>query len=298
MARKKTARRSGPRASWRGLLRLNLVSMPVQAFNAAAKKQGEVHFHQLHSECHSRIHYEKICPVHGPVPNDEIVLGYEYAKGKYVEFEDDELDQLRTKKDKALTISTFVQPGEIDPIYFDGRVYYLVPDGEEGREPYAVLNAAMEKKERYAVGQIVFSGREQMVLIRPLDGLLAMMMLNYENQMRTPEMFSDRLAKRKPSTKEVNMAEKLIEASVDEDFDFDEYEDQYVKKVQTLINAKVEGEDIVAPPFEEEEPEVINLMDALRRSVEQVKGGSRRGGQARRTPAKRRTGTRRKRAAS
>ena len=299
MARKKTARRTGPRASWRGLLRLNLVSMPVQAFNAAAKREGEVHFHQLHEECHSRIRYEKVCPVHGPIPNDEIVMGYEYARGRYVEFEEEELDQLRTKRDKALTINTFVKEDDIDPIYFDGRVYYLVPDGEEARDPYSVLNAAMEKQQRHGIGQIVFSGREQLVLVRPLDGMLAMQMLNYDNQIRTPEMFEDRLAKRKPSPKEVQMAERLIEASTDDEFRFEEYEDEYVKKVHSLINAKVQGKDIVAPPFEEDEPEVINLMDALRRSVEQAQGGGRHGSRRKRPAARgRRTGSRRKRAAS
>jgi len=161
-ARKKRGRkaRSKFRASWRGQLRFGLVSFEVQAINAHIRENSEVHFHLIHEPDHKRIHYAKICPEHGEVPNDEVVEGYEYAKGRYVEFEKEELDVLRTDEDKALTIDAFVGPDEIDPLYFDGRMYYLVPSKADDNEPYTLLEAAMAKKKRWGVGQVVFSGRE------------------------------------------------------------------------------------------------------------------------------------------
>src|SRR3954470_2209643 len=115
--------RSKFRASWRGQLRFGLVSFAVQAINAENKDKSEIHFHLLHEPDRQRIHYAKMCPKHGEVPNDEIVEGFEYAKGKYVEFEKQELDLLRTEEEKALSIDAFVTADEIDPIYFDGRMY-------------------------------------------------------------------------------------------------------------------------------------------------------------------------------
>src|SRR5262249_2671603 len=144
---------------WRGMLRFGLVSVPVQAFNAHIPDQEGVAFHQLHETCHSRIHYQKVCPIHGEVSNDEIVSGYEYAKGKYVVVDSEELDRLRPEKDRALNIDAFISPEELDPIYFDGRMYYLAPDVAEAAAPYAVLMHAMERQERWAIGQVVFNGR-------------------------------------------------------------------------------------------------------------------------------------------
>ena len=117
------------RYSWKGFLRLSLVSVPVQAVNAEVSGGDKIHFHMLHAPCHNRIRYQKICPVHGEVQNSEIVHGYEYAKGQYVIVEDDDLDAVRSQGDKAINIETFVAPDAIDPMYYDGRTYYLLPDG-------------------------------------------------------------------------------------------------------------------------------------------------------------------------
>ena len=266
----KKGRRQGPRASWKGALRLSLVSVPVQAFNAAAKKE-EVHLHQLHAGCHRRVRYQKACPVHGELSNDEIISGYEYKKGRYVEITSDDLDKLRTDKGRELTIDGFIGPNEIDPIHYDGRVYYLVPDGEPANGPYAVLREALERQGLYGLGQIVFSGKEQLVVVRPLDGLIAMLMLTYVNQLRTPQLFADQLPRKAPSGKEVEMAEKLIQAITGDGFDFEQYEDRYLRRLHELIEAKVAGDEIVAPEPQEEPSEVINLMDALKQSVQRAK---------------------------
>src|SRR5947209_12151689 len=114
-----------PRSTWKGFLRINLVSVPVKAYTATASGGGEVRLNQLHKECHSRINYKKTCPIHGEVPNDEIVSGYEYSKGQYVVVDTAELDKLRTEDDKAIKIDTFVAPDAVDPVYYTGKTYYL-----------------------------------------------------------------------------------------------------------------------------------------------------------------------------
>jgi DNA end-binding protein Ku len=254
------------RASWRGMLRFGLVAFPVQAFNALYPQQGHVSFHQLHAKCHSRIRYEKTCPIHGPVDNSEIVSGYEYARGKYVEISDEELDDLRTEKEKSLTIDNFVQPEEVDPIYYDGRMYYLAPQGDQALEPYAVFLAALAKQGRVGVGTVVFSGREHVALVRPMEQVLHLAMLNYKNEVKTPHDAAVPLPTIRNSDKKVKLAEQLIESMVEGSFDLEHYVDTYEEKVEEFITAKLEDREVVKPSAEEP-AEVINLMDALRKSV-------------------------------
>ena len=263
----KKARSKGSkvRASWRGQLRFGLVSFEVQAVNAEIKEKAEVHFHLLHEPDHQRIHFAKVCPKHGEVPNDEIIEGYEYAKGKYVEFEKEELDTLRTEKEKALTIDAFVSSEEIDPVYFDGRMYYLIPSGTTSNEPYALLGAAMEKKDRWGIGQVVFSGREQLAVVRSLDGVLMMAMLNYDAEIRKPAEIKKTFIRAHTTARKLHLAEELVGKWQDGDFAFSEYKDRYRQKVKQAIEAKRKGDEITSP--EEEEPKVINLMEALQRSV-------------------------------
>lgn len=266
MAKRKTTTQPRERASWRGMLRFGLVAFPVQAFNALLPQHGHVAFHQLHAKCHSRIRHEKTCPLHGPVTNDEIVSGYEYARGKYVIVDEEELDELRTAKEKSLTIDSFVEPDLIDPIYFDGRMYYLAPYGDEGMEPYAVFLAALAKQQRVGVGTMVFSGREHVVLVRPLEDVLHLAMLNYADEIKEPNDAAVHLPPVRGADKKVKLAEQLIESMTEDALDLSKYEDRYHEKVEEFINAKLEDREVVKPA-EDEPAEVINLMDALRKSV-------------------------------
>jgi DNA end-binding protein Ku len=264
---KRAPKRSKHRASWKGNLTFGLVSFPVQAFNAFNREQSDIHFHQLHASCHRRIRYQKVCSVHGEVPNDEIVSGYEYAKGKYVEIEPEELDALETQRDRSLTIDTFIEPETIDPIYLDGRMYYLMPGGAGAEEPYAVMAEAMEREERYGVGQVVFSGKEQLAMVRSVDGVLQMSMLNYDEEIKSPDEMASALKKPRRINRQVQLAQALIRNWYTREFDFTAYDDHYRKKVKELIKAKVEGREVVTQREEEEEPQVVNLLDALKRSV-------------------------------
>ncbi|HEX4132316.1 MAG TPA: Ku protein [Pirellulales bacterium] len=257
------------RASWSGMLRFGMVTFPVQAFNPI-EREHEIAFHQLHATCHNRIRHEKHCPVHGKVSNDEIVSGYEYAKGKYVEIEPEELDRLRTDEERALNIDAFVDPEQIDPIYFDGRMYYLAPNGAEAKEPYAVLTKALEQLDRWGIGQVVFSGRKQLALLRPDKSALNMALLNYAAEIRRPDEMVGDLPKVSNADKKLKLAQQLVESWTDDKFDFAHYVDDYEQQLRKLIDAKIEGRELVAPE-EFEEPEVVNLMDSLKRSIARTK---------------------------
>jgi DNA end-binding protein Ku len=260
------------RASWRGQLSFGLVSFPVQAINALNRQESDIHFHQLHAECHRRIHYQKVCPVHGEVSNDEIVSGYEYKKGKYIEIEPEELEAVQTKKERSLTIDAFIDPSTLDPVYFDGRMYYLVPDGTVAEESYGIVAQAMERKECWGIGQIVFSGKDQIVAVRPIDGRLHMAMLNFDEEIRLPKEVLPTVKRSAGAGKTVKLAETLIDAWYSNDFDFTAYDDHYRERLKRLIDAKKKGHE-VAPPEEEEEPEVLDLMEALKKSVAQARAG-------------------------
>jgi DNA end-binding protein Ku len=200
------------------------------------------------------------------VSNDEIVSGYEHRKGNYVEIDPHELDDLRSERERALTIDAFVPPETVDPLYFDGRMYYLLPDGAGSEDPYNVLVAAMEREARHAVGRVVFSGKDQVVLLRPLERLLHMAMLNYDAEIQRPEQVASSLKRPSGLTRQVRLAQTLIRESSDDRFDFAQYEDPYRERVEELIDAKVKGREIVTPEAEEP-PQVVNLMDALKKSV-------------------------------
>ena len=152
------------RPSWKGHLRLSLVTVPVKAFTASNSSKGEVRLNQLHAECNSRIQYKKTCPIHGEISTAEIVSGYEYSKGQYVVIDPDELDQLRTKSDKAISIDAFISADEIDPVYHAGRTYYLLPSEPIAQKPYSLIVQAMEEEQQVAIAQVVISSREQLVM--------------------------------------------------------------------------------------------------------------------------------------
>jgi DNA end-binding protein Ku len=252
--------------TWKGFLKLSLVSFPVRAYTAVGEG-GKIHFNQLHATCHSRIQYKKFCPIHGEVPKEEIVSGFEYSKGRYVVVDPDELDKLRTEDDKAITISTFIEPDTIDPVYLSGRTYYLVPDGPVGEKPYATFLQAMTEDNRHAIAQVVMHGREQLMLLRPMEKLLVMSVLDYENQVTKPQAFEDQAPDVEPSGEELDLTRTLVKARSVKKFDFSTYKDVYTEKLTKLVESKVAGQEIVAPPPAEEQPHIINLMDALRASV-------------------------------
>jgi DNA end-binding protein Ku len=257
------------RSSWKGFLRLSLVSVPVKAYTATASSGSEVRLNQLHAECHSRINYKKTCPIHGEVAGDQIVSGYEYSKGQYVVVDTDELEKLRTEDDKAINIDTFLAPKELDPVYSSGKTYYLVPDGPVAQKPYVVLQQAMVELSRHAIARVVMHGKEQVVWLRPMDDLLSMTILNYDHEITKPAAFKEELVQQTIETDELKLAKTLIDASTSKRLDYGKYKDVYTEKMTQLIEAKVAGKEIVAAPVHDQ-VHIINLMDALRQSVAKV----------------------------
>lgn len=256
------------RPSWRGYLRLSLVAVPIQAYPAAVPGKGEIHLNQLHSECHSRIRYKKFCPIHGEVSNDEIVSGYEYSKDQYVVLEPGEREAFRTKSERAMSIDRFVPLGSIDPMFYSGRNYYLLPDGAAGEQPYRVLSQAMVEEDCCALGQVVFSGREEVALVRPRDRVLTMSLLSFVSQLRPLSDVADEVSDRRAKADELKLARTLIQQTTAEEADLEQYQDTYTQQFKEAIEAKVAGKEVVVAADDEEIP-VVNLMDALRHSLKQ-----------------------------
>jgi DNA end-binding protein Ku len=259
------------RSSWKGFLKLSLVSVPVKAYTATTSGGNEIHLNQLHAECHSRIQYKKMCPMHGEVSQKDIVSGYEHLKDQYVVIDTDELDKLRTEDEKAITIDSFIEPDALDPVYLSGKTYYLVPDGPIGQKPYAVLHEGMVQQKRVAIAKVVMHSKEQVVLLRPISRLLCFEILNYDPQITKPATFENELVPQETSPEELKLIKTLIDASTDEKFDFSKYKDEYTAKLTTLIEAKVQGKELVAAPVHEQ-AQIINLMDALKKSLAKVRG--------------------------
>ncbi len=280
------------RPSWSGFLRFNLISVPVKGFNAAASGGGKIGFHMLHKDCGSRIRYKKVCPIHGEVKDDEIVSGYEAAKGQYVTVAKEERANLKAEDEKTINVDSFIDPAAIDPIYYSGRSYFLVPDGKAAQKAYSVMLEAMREENRFAIARVVFSGRAQVAVVRPTEGILAMSLLSFENEVKKPTDFADEVNPEAATTEEKKLAETLIEAATTDDFRLSEYKDEYSAKLAELVHGKAR-EMRPAPEAEGEAPAVINLMDALRRSLAETKGKGKKGGNGkahRRAAAHRKTG--------
>jgi len=276
-----------PHPSWKGFIRLSLVSIPVRAYTAAEPSGERISFNQLHRDCHSRIRYQKVCPIHGEVSNDEIVKGYEYAKDQYVVFDAEELEQMRAPRDRWLNIRTFFSPDKLDPIYFSGRSYYLTPDGAMGQKPYALLHEALVERKLYAVAQAVLFGSEELTILRSKGPLLVVSGLNYHSEIRDAQEYVKEVAAADLSAKELELTQALIAATTDEELDLTQYRDEHATRVREMVEEKVQGKEITVAPAEQPAT-VINLMEALRASIAQAKGG-------RAAPAKKRAASARQR---
>jgi DNA end-binding protein Ku len=255
------------RHSWKGFLKLSLVTIPVKAYPAAVSG-GDIHLNQLHADCKSRIQYKKICPVHGDITSQDIVSGFEYAKGQFVLVDTDELDKLRTESDKAIQIDAFISPGCLDPLYSSGKTYYLVPDGPLAQKSYAVFWRGMRDEKRQAVAQVVMHGKKHVVWLRPLDDLIVMTQLSYHAQVTKPAELAEQAPKGDIVPEELDLLRTLMAACTPKVFDYAKYQDQYTLKLTQLIDAKVAGKEIVAAPAVAE-AQVLNFMEALKQSVAQ-----------------------------
>jgi len=259
-------------ASWKGFLKLSLVSVPVKAYTATATG-NDLTLHQLHAKTLTRIQYKKFAPEVGEVSSEEIVKGYEYDKGQYVIIEDEEIDKLRTESDKSIRIDGFIKPDALSTVYLGGKTYYLTPDGPVGQKPYNLLLKGMESNGVSAIAEVVISQKEQVVLLRAVDGLLAMTVLHRKDEVKPAAAFKDEVNDTPVTEAETALTDTLIKASIISEFDFSHYRNVYKEKLTKLIQMKIEGKEVVQVR-DPEEPKIINLMEALKRSVAEAQAAN------------------------
>ena len=261
------------RPVWTGTISFGLVNVPVKAFTAV--RDHDVHFHQLEKKSGARIRNRKVSEKSGrEVDTDDIEMGFEIAKGRYVTFDQDELRDLKPESTRAIEVTDFVALDEIDPIYYE-RTYWLVPDGDPGKKAYQLLLAAMEERQRVAIGTVVMRNKQYLTAIRPLDAALAMSTMRFADEV-VPKADIDGLPRRaKPDTKTLKMATQLLDALAT-DWNPKQYKDTFTDELRRRIEAKDAGEEVVEEePAEAAPAKVVDLMAALEASVEKARGNRR-----------------------
>jgi DNA end-binding protein Ku len=277
-----------PRAIWTGTISFGMVSIPVRLYSAT--ESHDVHFHLLHKADNVRLKNVRWCPKHEKaIPWEDTVRGFEYTKGKYMPITDEDLEHLPVKTVHTVEISDFVKLEEVDPIYYD-KAYYLSPE-ETGLKAFVLLRQALKETGRAAVAKVAIRDKENLCVVRPYEDVLTMETMLYANEIRSTEAIAVDGAKVSP--KELQMAVSLIE-NLSDSFDPDRYEDEYQVALKKVIKAKVEGAPLPEAPTERE-GKVVDLMEALRASIEQSK--KRHGGQQRKAARGRRTSQRRRKSA-
>src|SRR5688572_21185755 len=254
------------RPTWKGYLKISLVNIPVRVF-PATDAAATISFNQLHRECQSRIQQKRWCPTcQVEVPNTDLVKGYEFEKGKYVVMDEEDMAKVRPESTRVINVVQFADASMIDPVYVE-RPYYLAPDGNVAAEAFAVIREGMAGKA--AVGKVALYGREYLVAIQPRENGLVMYTLRHASEVRAMSAIDELKtvpAKIKPD--EVKLARQVI-GSFETEGDLTQYRDEYQDELRRIIDAKVAGEEVVTAP-EEAPPKVVNLMDALRESLERV----------------------------
>jgi DNA end-binding protein Ku len=252
------------RAIWTGIVTFGMVSIPVKLYSATENK--DISFNQLHGACKSRIKEQRFCPTcDRKIEYEEIEKGYEYAKGNYVIISKDDLEKLPLPNKNTVEITSFVKIGDIDPIHYD-KSYYLEPE-EAAKKPFALFMQAIEQKGMIAIAKVALRSKERLCCLRPMNGTLILNTLLYPEEIRVD--------KQKPasdvqvSDKELAMAGSLIDLMTD-DFHPDNYKDNYREALMKVIEAKLEGKEIVEAPAAPE-GKVVDLMEALKASMESMK---------------------------
>jgi DNA end-binding protein Ku len=256
-----------PRSTWKGHLRLSLVSCPVRLYNAVSRSE-KVAFNLLHKDTHNRIQMKPHDPELGAVERDDLVKGYQYEKDQYVVFTDEDFDKVQIESSKAIVIEKFVDAKDVDPMYFESP-YYVAPDGAVAEETFRVIQRAMREKRKVALSRVVLSQRERLIALMCRDKGLLMMTLRTADEVRDSEEYFTDIEEEEPEKEMLELAERLIEQKSAK-FDPSEFHDRYQDAVLEMVKAKVKGQEPVVAQAPER-GKVINLMDALKRSLEDAK---------------------------
>lgn len=265
------------RPLWKGAMTFGLVYIPVKLYTATERK--DIRFNMLHKKCHTPIRYRKVCPhCETEVAPEDIVRGYQYEKGHYVIFSEEELTALPSGGNRNIALLDFVGPGEIDPVYFD-KTYYLAP-AEGGQKVYELLRRAMRESGRAGIARVAIRSGETLACVRVTDRALVMNTMFYPDEVRRPERIPELDYRVEIHDNEQKMALSLVE-NLAGPFAPDKYTDRRREVLQEAIRAKVAGEAAVRPP-DAEPIKVVDLMEALKASIEEAKKD--------RAPADRKTG--------
>jgi DNA end-binding protein Ku len=270
-----------PRPLWSGAITFGLVNAPVRVYSAI--DEHKLQFHLLHRKDDSPVGYEKVCKKEGiPIPDDEIVKAFEYAKGEYVYMEDEDFEAARADGARTIDITDFVPYGEIDPIFF-ARAYYVGP-AEGAEHVYSLLARAMEKSGLAGVAKFVMRDREHLGALRVRDGVIVLEQLHFADEIRPVKEI--KAAKRKVDEKELELASQLIDSFAGE-WKPEKYKDTYHDELLAVVDAKRKGRDVHETSEVEEAEEPVDLMAALRESIERSSGQRRRSTSTRRRSTKR-----------
>ncbi len=275
-ARRKTgtggSQKRAMRPTWEGHLRLSLVTCPV-ALYTATERAADVHFNLINPKTNNRIRMQTVDAGTGKVVDRaDLVKGFAVSKNKYVLFEPEELDAVKLESTRIIDIEEFVDASSIDRIYWD-EPYYLAPAGKTGIEAYSVIRAAMEKQDKVALGRLVMHQRERICALEPREGGILLTTLRTHDEIRSSAGVFDRNLPR-PDSRMLEVAEKII-AQQEAEFDPSEFKDRYEDALRDLIKRKAKGEEVVKSEEPEDEEKVVDLMDALRRSLKGGGGPSR-----------------------
>ena len=264
------------RPTWKGFLKISLVNIPVRVF-PATDSAASISFNQLHAECQTRIQQKRWCPsCEREVPMSEIAKGYEFEKGRYVVMNEDDVAKVRPESTRVIDLVQFTDATAIDPIYVE-RPYYLAPDGKMGTDAFAVMREGMKGKA--GIGKLALYGREYLVAVLPKDNGLVMYTLRHAKEIRSMDAIDElQTVPAKVKPEEIRLARQVIE-NFEGDLDWKEYRDEYQEELQRIIDAKIAGEEVVATT-EEAPPKVVNLMDALRQSLDRVSTGKKKAAKA------------------
>src|SRR3954447_14017491 len=262
-----------PRAYWKGYLKLSLVSCPIAMYPATSERE-KISFHQLNKKTGNRVKYKKVDAETGrEVERDEIVKGYEVSKGEYIELEPEELEAVALESQRVVDIDEFVPKSSIDELYLNNP-YYIAPDGEVGQQAFAVIREAIRKEGMVAIGKVVFTSREHIIALEARDKGLLGVTLRYPYEVRKEAEYFDDIPDEKIPKDMLDLASHIVESKAGH-FEPERFEDQYEDALKELLKKKQSGQKIEAPR-EREPSKVVNLMDALRRSVETERAGGER----------------------
>ena len=264
------------RPTWKGFMKISLVNIPVRVF-PATDSAATISFNQLHAECQTRIQQKRWCPTcQREVPISEVAKGYEFEKGRYVVMNEDDLAKVRPESTRVIDLVQFTDAVSIDPIYFE-RPYYLAPDGAMATEAFAVMREGMKGKA--GIGKLALYGREYLVAVQPREKGMVMYTMRHTKEVRSMdniEELDNVPSKIKPE--EIKLAKQVIE-NFEAELNLQEFRDEYQEELQRIIDAKIAGEEVVATA-EEAPPKVVNLMDALRQSLDRVSTGKKKAAKA------------------